>query len=162
MNFLVEKYGRKKIISIIHKIATNPEKELFLKIYGKDCDELEKEWLLFRESRESQKSDTTSPYIVETIPSDEKTNVKVDIDSVRVVFNEPMSFGWSFQCVDPRISYEVGEWINAKTFQVKITEKLDPNTTYTIELNTPSTNQLFRDEAGNSLLPYIWTFSTGP
>ncbi len=45
--WLIEKYGVNRFIELYRLIAQNPNEQLFEKIYGKDLNELENEWLSY-------------------------------------------------------------------------------------------------------------------
>ena len=106
--------------------------------------------------------DTTAPEVVATNPPNGAQNVDPALREISVTFNEPMadkSWSWtsrdqnSFPHMDGQPSYN--EDMTKNTLPVK----LEPGKEYVIWINSVNYTG-FRDQAGNPVKPYQWTFKT--
>ena len=107
-------------------------------------------------------SDTTAPSVVETFPPNGSMDVDPSITEIWVAFSEEMRDGnWSW-------AYTEKDKFPEMTDQPYYTEnftknvlpvKLEPNKAYEIWINSQKYKN-FKDKAGNSSIPYRWTFKT--
>ena len=108
---------------------------------------------------ESNSADA-SPSVVQTVPKSGDRNVDPSLTEIRVTYNKEMMNGsWSW-CWDPHQFKTTGKpryEADGRTCVLPV--KLEPGTTYTIQLNSKDFHS-FKDAAGQPAIPYLLQFTT--
>lgn len=124
---------------------------------------------LFLSACDAGTADTTPPTVVSLMPSnalegaDESKQVDAaSVTKLQVTFSEPMmDHAWSFAYQDeskfPTLAGDPSYSEDHMTVSLPVS--LEPGKDYEIWLNSENYDG-FRDEHGNALEPYQWTFST--
>lgn len=104
-----------------------------------------------------------APRVVTLDPPDGATGVDPALGELRVTFDRPMEFGWSWVRESPGTFPET---LGDPTFEDGgrtnvLPVRLAPETVYVVWLNSDRF-QMFRSAAGVPLAPVRWTFTTGP
>ena len=105
-----------------------------------------------------------APRVVRSTPANGATNVPLNVGRLEVVFDQDMHTGSNSVCTVPGRNFpplrlKGSPWRDARTFVLAL-NRLEPNTTYTIQLNGPQ-RQGFRSAGGQPLPVAAITFTTG-
>lgn len=105
-----------------------------------------------------------SPRVVRTSPANGAKGVALDVGAVEIVFDQEMAARGHSICTVPGAKFpplrlKGSPWRDARTYVLTL-NPLAPETTYTVQLNSPQ-KQGFRSAAGAPLPVTRITFSTG-
>lgn len=106
--------------------------------------------------------DTIPPKVIATNPENGKVTVDPFLKEISITFNEPMlNGGWSWSYDDKSKFPEItGDPYYKDDFTIcTLPVKLEANKEYVIWINT-QTFMNFKDVAGNSALPFQFSFKT--
>ena len=111
----------------------------------------------------SAEDDIEPPFVVETTPSAGDMNVDPTTSEIIVTFSEPMTNGFMSYGSEDKESFP--EPTDIPSFQPGLTTvvlpvKLEPNKRYEVLINSKEL-QTFRDQAGNTAVPFVLVFKTG-
>lgn len=109
--------------------------------------------------------DMGPPIVVSTYPPDGSTNVRRDLMTVSVTFNEPMQYSWSLSAsggfpLGPatRVDYDPATY--TFTFTRTTTDLLPAQRLITFTVNPPEYGMHFRDLSGNPAPTTMFSFMT--
>jgi len=99
-------------------------------------------------------SDTTAPTVTATVPDRDGT-VPADAQ-ISITFSKAMNARTVTVTSDPAVTFAPAQWsADGRTVTVRPQDPFNPGTKYTITVTG-------RDQAGNSLTPFTWSFTAGP
>ncbi|OVE81607.1 hypothetical protein BVY03_03125 [bacterium K02(2017)] len=107
-------------------------------------------------------NDTQPPQVIQTTPKNGSTDVDPSLTKISVTFNESMKDGnWSWAYTTKN---QFPEMTGQPTYSNNFTKntlpvKLEANKTYEIWINS-QTQTNFKDQAGNTAIPFKWVFKT--
>jgi hypothetical protein len=119
-------------------------------------------FLFCRDALQAQDFDSTPPLVVKCSPEAGSDEVAPGVIEIRVTFSKPMtdrSWSWSSAWKNsvPKPEGKPRNATDRKTCILKV--RLEPNTTYGYWLNSEKFHG-FKDERGQSAVPYLLVFKT--
>ena len=157
--FVIDSFGKKKLFDFFRDIGETLDLDTSLRnIFGLTAVEVEQRWKDYLAS-----SALEPPAITEMFPSNESSDIPVDIAELLVKFSVPMMMHKvcvSTPCGDTGVCYTNAWWKDDRTLAIRTEGKLLPGTTYKLELS-PAKHDCQLMSAGGAPLPATrWVFTT--
>ena len=134
--FVIDSFGENKLFDFFRDIGETGDLDTSLRnIFGLTAAEVEQRW----KDYVAMSSVPEPPLaITEMFPSNESSDIPVDIAELRVKFSVPMTrrVCVSTPCGDTGVCYKNARWKDARTLVIRTEGKLLPGTTYKLELGS--------------------------
>jgi hypothetical protein len=159
--FVIDSFGEKKLFDFFRDIGETRDLDASLRnVFGLTAVEVERRWKDYVATNSVPEPPLA---ITEMFPSNESSDIPVDVAELLVKFSVPMMMHKvcvSTPCGDTGVCYKNARWKDDRTLVIRTEGKLLPGTTYTLELS-PGTHDCRLMSVGGASLPTTrWVFTT--